>query len=191
VLEGARQWWRRVGRATPCRFGCGAAQGLTRACQNAVHALGAPGDSMASGWHGQGAVHGRSGVGAARGIGHRSSREAGGEVTAREGVGAVLPKRGVHGGHGGILGRRRGSRFVTTVWGRGEWLAGMAQAHWELARVAVSKRRRGEGFWQGDSLRLLLSLESNWKRQEENSLPRSPRLQRGRGNADLPLVGFA
>jgi hypothetical protein len=30
-------------------------------------------------------------------------------------------------------------------------------------RVAVSKRRRGEGFWQGDSLRLLLSLESNWK----------------------------
>jgi hypothetical protein len=32
VLEGAAQRWRRVGRVTPCRFGCKAAQGLMRAC---------------------------------------------------------------------------------------------------------------------------------------------------------------
>jgi hypothetical protein len=115
MLEGAGQQWRRVGRATWCRFGCGAMQGLTHACQNAAHALGTPGGLMASGWHGWGAVHGRSGADAARGIGHGSRRKAGGEVTARGGVGVVLPEHGVHSGYGGVLERRRGSRCVAEV----------------------------------------------------------------------------
>jgi hypothetical protein len=106
VLEDAGQRWRRAGRVTLCRFGCGEAQGLMHACQNVAHALGAPGGSMASGWHGRGAVHGRSGAGASCGIGRWGDGEASGEVTAREGVGAVLPKFGVHGGHGDVLGRR-------------------------------------------------------------------------------------
>jgi hypothetical protein len=46
------------------------------------------------------------------------------------------------------------------------------------------------GFWQGDSLGLLLSLESNWKTTIGKILPRSARLQRGRGNADIPLGRF-
>jgi hypothetical protein len=82
MLQGAGQRWRRVGHVTPCRFGCGAAQGLMRACQNAAHALGALGGSMASGWHGRATVHGRSGAGAAREIGHGGRSGAGGEVTA-------------------------------------------------------------------------------------------------------------
>jgi hypothetical protein len=106
MLEGAGQWWRCVGRVTPCRFGCGEAQGLMHACQNAAHALGAPGGSMVSGSHGRGAVHGRSGAGASHGTGRWGDGEASGKVTAREGVGAVLPKFGIHSGHGDALGRR-------------------------------------------------------------------------------------
>jgi hypothetical protein len=44
-------------------------------------------------------------------------------------------------GIGGVAG------CVTAVWGQGEWSAGTVQAHWGLARVAVSKRIGGRGFW--------------------------------------------
>jgi hypothetical protein len=102
---------------------------------------------MASGWHGQGAVHGRSGAGTAWGIGHRGRRGAGGEVTARGGVGVVLPKLGVHGGHGGVLGRRRGSR-VCRCGVRSRRVVGRdgASPLWVSEGGSVEENR-GRGFW--------------------------------------------
>jgi hypothetical protein len=75
---------------------------------NATHALRALGGSMASGWHGRGAVHGRSEAGAARGIGHGGQHEAGGEVTGLEVVGAGPARIGVHCRHGDVLGASEG-----------------------------------------------------------------------------------
>jgi hypothetical protein len=60
-------------------------------------ALGAPGGSLASGWHGQGALHGRARAELARGIGPGGRGESGGEVTARAVVGGTLPTLGAHG----------------------------------------------------------------------------------------------
>jgi hypothetical protein len=91
-------------------------------------------------------VHDRSGEGEARGIGHGSRRGAGGEVTTRGGVDAVLPKLGVHGGHGGVPERRRGSRVCHCVWDRGEWSAGMVLADRGLAEGGgVEEKERGGG----------------------------------------------
>jgi hypothetical protein len=53
------------------------------------------------------------------------------------------------------------SRGVSARWGQARGPAEMASIHWGLATVLVSKQRRGRGFWQGSSLGLLLSLESN------------------------------
>jgi hypothetical protein len=145
----------------PCRRACGARLGDARVHGNGTHALDMLGGSMASGCHGRGAVHGRSRSGAARGIVHGGRRGAGGEVTTRGGVGAVLPKPGIHGGHGGVLGIGEVAGCVAGVWGRGKWSAGTTHAHWALAVVVVSKGIGREGSGRGDSLGLLLSLESN------------------------------
>jgi hypothetical protein len=71
-----------------------------------LHALWALGGSVASDWHGRGAMHGGSRTRAAQGIDRGCLEGLGGEVTARETVGAVLSALGVHGGHGGVLGER-------------------------------------------------------------------------------------
>jgi hypothetical protein len=137
-----------------------------RACQNTAHALGAPDGSIASGWHGRGAVHGRSGAGAARGIDHGRRRGAGGEVTARGGVGAALPKLGVHGRHGGIPGRRRGSMVCRCMWGRGEWSAGMALADRGLAEGGgVEEKERGGGSGRATASGSSSPLSPTGKRQ--------------------------
>jgi hypothetical protein len=61
-----------------------------------------------------------------------------------------------------------------------------------VSRGGGVEEKERRGFWQGDGLGLLLSLESNWKRQEEGSLARSPRATEREGMADLsPLIGFA
>jgi hypothetical protein len=74
------------------------------------------GGTIASEWHGRGAVYGGSEGAASCGIGHGCAGKLDGEVTGREMVGVVLPKLGVHGGHGGVLGR---------AWGR-------SIGHWEM-----------------------------------------------------------
>jgi hypothetical protein len=129
VFDGAGQWWRRVEGSMPCRHACSAR--LDGACMhgNASHALRAPGGSMASGWHVRGAMHSGSRSGAAQGIDHGGRRRAGGKVTAREGVGAVLPKLGVHGGHGCILGIGGVAGWCHCSVGSREWPAGMVHAH--------------------------------------------------------------
>jgi hypothetical protein len=50
---------------------------------------------------------------------------------------------------------------VTTRWGRVRGSAETASIHWGLATALVVEAKEREGFWQGDSLGLLLSLESN------------------------------
>jgi hypothetical protein len=52
--------WHGVDVTVPCRFGCGATRVCTRACWNAMPALGAPGGSLASAGMVGGALHGRA-----------------------------------------------------------------------------------------------------------------------------------
>jgi hypothetical protein len=61
---------------------------------NERHALCALGGSLASGWHGRGALHGRARAELARGIGPGGRGGSGGEVMARAVVGGALPTRG-------------------------------------------------------------------------------------------------
>jgi hypothetical protein len=147
VLEGAGQGWRRVGRATPCRCGCGVTRECTRACRNVTPALGTPGSQIASGWLGQGGVHDRPGAWASRGIERWSDGEAGGEVTAREGVSGVLTKRGIHDFNGDVHGRRKVARPVTAAWGRARGSAERREPIGGWPWVGVEEKR-GRGFWQ-------------------------------------------
>jgi hypothetical protein len=50
---------------------------------------------------------------------------------------------------------------VTARWGRARGSAETAPIHWGLATALVVEAKEREGFWQGSSLGLLLSLESN------------------------------
>jgi hypothetical protein len=76
-----------------------------------LHALRALDGTLASGWHGRGAVHGRARAKLAQGIGPGGRRGAGGVVTARGMLGAMLSMLGAHGGRGGILGERGVARL--------------------------------------------------------------------------------
>jgi hypothetical protein len=73
---------------------------------NEQHALRALGSSLASGWHGRGALHSRARAELARGIDPGGHRGAGGEVTTLGMVGAMLSMLGAHGGCSGILSER-------------------------------------------------------------------------------------
>jgi hypothetical protein len=74
--------------------------------ENERHALRTLGSTLASGWHGQGALHGRARAELAWGIDPGGRRRAGGKVTARGMVGAVLSVLGAHGYRGSVLGER-------------------------------------------------------------------------------------
>jgi hypothetical protein len=153
---------------------------------NMWHALCALGGSAASVWHGRGALHSRAWAKLARGIGQGCRRRAGGKVTAREMDGGALPRFGALGGHGDALGEcgvvewclcevgsvKRASRDDVHSLGVGIGVGGQ-------------KQRRGRGFWQGGSLGLPPLPRVQLKNDKKKNLPRSPRLQRGRGNADL------
>jgi hypothetical protein len=90
----------------PCRRACKAGLDGAWVHGNGLHALRTLGGSVASDWHGRGAMHGGSQTRAARGIVRGCSEGLGGEVTAWETFGAMLSALGVHGGHGAILGER-------------------------------------------------------------------------------------
>jgi hypothetical protein len=90
----------------PCRRACKAGLDGAWVHRNGLHALCTLGGSVASDWHGRGAMHGGSRTRAARGIDRGCSKGLGGKVTAWGMVGAMLSVLGVHGGHGGVLGKR-------------------------------------------------------------------------------------
>jgi hypothetical protein len=123
VHRGAGQGWRRVGGSMPCRHACCAR--LEGACVhgNMLHALRALGGTVVPEWHGWGTVYGGSEVVVPHGIGRGCTGELDGEVTGREVVGASLPKSGIHGGHGGVLGR---------AWGR-------SSGHWEMGSSSPAR----------------------------------------------------
>jgi hypothetical protein len=93
--------------------------------------LGAPGGSLALGWHGRGALYGRARAELAQGIGPGGRGESGGEVMARAVVGGMLPRVRALGGDGVAQGRcgvrvhglcrvglaRRASRTASWDWG--------------------------------------------------------------------------
>jgi hypothetical protein len=106
VHRGAGRGCRRVGGLTPCRRACKAGLDGVWVHGNGLHDLRALGGSVASDWHGRGAMHGGCWTRAARGIDRGCLEGLGGEVTARETVSVVLSVLGIHGGHGGVLGER-------------------------------------------------------------------------------------
>jgi hypothetical protein len=95
----ARWGWQRVDVTTSCRCACSARLGRVQVLRNTQHTLRVLGSTVASGWHGWGAVCGGSEVAASRGIGRGRARKLDGEVTGREVVGAALPVLGAHGGY--------------------------------------------------------------------------------------------
>jgi hypothetical protein len=62
VHHGARQGWRRIVHATPCRHVCIAVQGELCVCGNVAHALCALGGPVVLVWRRRGGVHGGSRV---------------------------------------------------------------------------------------------------------------------------------
>jgi hypothetical protein len=83
-------------------------------------------------------------------------------VTARSMVGGALPRSGALGGHGGALGEHGVDEGCLCEVGSGK-RASRDGVHPLGVGVGIGgqKQRRGRGFWQGGSLGLLLSLESN------------------------------
>jgi hypothetical protein len=83
-------------------------------------------------------------------------------VTAQEMDGGALPQFGALGGHGDALGEHGVVEWCLYKVGSGE-RASRDGVHplGVGVRVGGRKQRRGRGFWQGGSLGLLLSLESN------------------------------
>jgi hypothetical protein len=123
VHRGAGRGCRRIGGSMSCRRACSARLGKACVHGNASPTLHVLGGTIALEWHGQGAVYGGSEGAASRGIGRGCAGKLDGEVTDREMVGAVLPKLGVHGSHGGVLGR---------AWGR-------SIGHWEMGSSSPAR----------------------------------------------------
>jgi hypothetical protein len=105
---GAGQGCRHDGGLMPCRRVCSARPGGVQVHGNTSPTLRMLGGTVASGWHGRGAVYGGSEVAASRGIGRGRAGEFNGEVTGREVVGGALPRLGVHGGQWRRPWHRRG-----------------------------------------------------------------------------------
>jgi hypothetical protein len=118
----ARWGWKHVDVTTPCRHACSARLGGVQVLGNAQHALRMLGGTVASGWHGRGAVCGGSKVAASRGIGHGRAGKLNGEVTGREVVGAAMPVLGAHGGYGNDQGRRGVAGARSLQGGAGVWV---------------------------------------------------------------------
>jgi hypothetical protein len=98
-------------------------------------ALGTPGGSLASGWHGRGALYGWARAELAWGIGPGGRGESGGEVMARAVVGGVMPRVRVLGGDG-IAQGRRGVR-VHGLCGVGSARRASRMASWDWGSMAV------------------------------------------------------
>jgi hypothetical protein len=83
-------------------------------------------------------------------------------VTAQGVVSGVLSELGAHGGRGGVLGGRgvAGSSHCEVGASEGVRRDGVHPLGVGVG-VGGRRQRRGRGFWQGSSLGLLLSLESN------------------------------
>jgi hypothetical protein len=130
VLEEAGQRWRRAGGMLLCRFWCGAGSGGVQMHGNTLHALRVLGGTVASGWHGRGAVCSGSGVAASSGIGQTRAEEFDGEATGPDVGGAVQPRMGVHDGHGDGAGGMECSSCASARWGRGLGASRVAFVHW-------------------------------------------------------------
>jgi hypothetical protein len=83
-------------------------------------------------------------------------------VIAQGVVGGMLSELGAHGGRGGVLGGRgvAGSSHYEVGASEGVRRDGVHPLGVGVG-IGGRRQRRGRGFWQGSSLGLLLSLESN------------------------------
>jgi hypothetical protein len=108
-------------------------------------------------------VHGEARAGLAQGIGRRGRHRAGGEVTGQRVVGGALPRSGILGGHGNVLGQAWGGRTMSLRGGFG--LGGQQDGVHPLGVGLVEQKGEREGFWQGLALGSPPSLRSNQIRQ--------------------------
>jgi hypothetical protein len=73
----------------------------------------------------------------------------------------LVVKLGIHGGHGSVLGRRRGSRVCRCGVGSRRVVDRDDTSPLGVSEGGVVEENRGRGFWQSDGLGLLLPLMSN------------------------------